>query len=126
MPGVGSDRRACGSERSRRWSKRLTRVVLAASLASPFLLSGGAWAAGPNVDTSAAAPGDVSVMLIKATAISDTEMASQVAKGSPSPTSSIEQTIQPPRVILWDEVGQQTLPSSLASAPIGMTLTVGH
>jgi hypothetical protein len=126
MPGVGSDRKACGSERSRRWSNRLTRAALAACLAGPFLLSGGAWAAGPNVQAGVAAPGDASVMLINATAISDTEMASQVARGAPGPTSAIEQSIQQPRVILWDEIGQQTLPSTLANAPIGMTLTVGH
>jgi hypothetical protein len=96
-----------------RWLARL----LGAGLAGLFLLPVGAWAAGPDTSpsvgtasvaiasaTAGTLNGGARLTLIGTTAISDEELATEVAKGIVKPNSSAGQSIQGPQVTLWDDV----------------------
>jgi hypothetical protein len=66
-----------------------------------------------------------SPILVSATPVSDTALASEAAKGLAEPQSSVRETVQPPRVILWDEIDRPGGWSPTGNGSTIVTITGG-
>lgn len=112
------------------WDARLRRAALGAGLLGLLLLPAGAWAASPNVETAnltvVTPSGGAGMMVLQATPINDRELATEVAKGVPDPMASNGPVIQPPVVILWDEIDRPGSLSGMGNAAAIDTSTSWH
>ena len=125
MPFVRSNKNGSAAMDDCRWRHRLCRAVWVVCSVGLLLAPASGFAAGASMD-AVGNSNDPTVLLVKATAISDTEMAGQAAKGLAGPVPAMQQNMQQPRVILWDEIGQPATSSSIDNQSSIVTITVGH
>lgn len=116
------------------WPAVIRGVALSASIIGACLLPMGAWASDRGIaktdlttihgsgDAGAVTP---SPILVSATPVSDMALASEVAKGLTEPQSSVRETVQPPRVILWDEIDRPGGWSPTGNGSTVVTITGG-